>query len=297
MQSVGLVFKQNEMIAVCLKEGLSDICFAGYRILPFLELNDQEKEAAILHNLERFFRTYKEGRHNLFIALPRDSVLVQSITLPLAAEENLKATIGYEIDRYTPYAFDDVYFDYHVLQRLPANGTMQIFLAVVKKDRVDYYINLLKKMNIKPRGIEFTSTALVNLCCQTTHSPEKLIDFSRIAAAPPVQKYLLPALQKRRPGLAALFTKPPVEEDRPAVHALIEHLHGNRYELNLVKDSLLYHSHFFQTKSDSPEVCFRTVHAQTMKALIHVPCDLEPENDVRLLMSGKEFSREQREML
>ncbi|MCP4715135.1 MAG: PilN domain-containing protein, partial [Deltaproteobacteria bacterium] len=39
------------------------------------------------------------------------------------------------------------------------------------------------------------------------------------------------------------------------------------------------------------------VHAQTMKALIHVPCDLEPENDVRLLMSGKEFSREQREML
>ncbi len=88
--------------------------------------------------------------------------LVQFLQMPAAAEENLGATLGFEIDRYTPFGFDDVYFDWHVLNRLPDSGLITVILITIKRTIVDYYLGLFAKLDIRPQGIEITTTALCN---------------------------------------------------------------------------------------------------------------------------------------
>jgi hypothetical protein len=58
-----------------------------------------------------------DGRFSILLCLANTKVLRQIITLPLAAEENLQQTLRFEIDRYTPFRADQVYFDYRIKAR------------------------------------------------------------------------------------------------------------------------------------------------------------------------------------
>ena len=86
MRSIGLVFKKEEMIMVCLKQGIKDIFLEGYRVLPFLDFSVQEKEEAILHNLDRFLTNYWARRATIYTALPRTRALRHFPPLPPPVE-------------------------------------------------------------------------------------------------------------------------------------------------------------------------------------------------------------------
>ena len=87
MQSIGLAFKQEQLIMVALKQGFSEIYLEGHHVLSLLEAKEEERESLILPHLDQFCKTYRGGRDNVFIALPRDAALVQFLNLPLAVEE------------------------------------------------------------------------------------------------------------------------------------------------------------------------------------------------------------------
>jgi hypothetical protein len=48
------------------------------------------------------------------LLMPGDKVLTRPLTLPLAAEENLREVLAFEMDQHTPFMSDDVYYDYLV---------------------------------------------------------------------------------------------------------------------------------------------------------------------------------------
>ena len=163
MQSIGLLIKDEQMVLVSLKQGLRATWLEGYETMPLGELKGEDRDEALLYNLERFLRLHPGGRDNLFLALSRDQVLMQAVYLPLAVEENLGSALNYEMDRLTPFSLDAIYFDYYILKRFPARNQLYLMLIVVKKEVVDNYLNLLKKIGVRPRGIELTSTALFNI--------------------------------------------------------------------------------------------------------------------------------------
>ena len=70
----------------------------------------------------------------LEIRLNDSEVLARNITLPASTEENLYEVIQYEMDRYTPFTADDVYFDYRLEERLANKDLIKILLIVIKKD-------------------------------------------------------------------------------------------------------------------------------------------------------------------
>lgn len=57
------------------------------------------------------------ARHVLVLAA--DAVLLQTIHLPVAAARNLSAVVGYELDRYTPFEADRLYFVARQERRTP----------------------------------------------------------------------------------------------------------------------------------------------------------------------------------
>jgi len=66
--------------------------------------------------------------------------LSKRITLPLATEENLRAVLGFEMDRHTPFKAEQVYFDHRIVKRDAARGLIDIELTLAPKPAVDALI-------------------------------------------------------------------------------------------------------------------------------------------------------------
>lgn len=71
------------------------------------------------------------------LELAAERVLVRRTPLPLAAEENLREVIAFEMDRVLPFQADEVYFDYIILQRDAEQGRLLVEIAAARRDVVD----------------------------------------------------------------------------------------------------------------------------------------------------------------
>lgn len=71
------------------------------------------------------------------LALPRALVTMQDDELPLAAAENLRNVVGFEMDRLTPFRQDEVYFHANVLERDSEHQKLTIALTASPRTTVD----------------------------------------------------------------------------------------------------------------------------------------------------------------
>lgn len=271
MQSCGVVIKKDEMVMVSLKDVLGKIRLDGYSIDPFLNVAQEDRPAAITNNLERFFRKHKAGRDNFFIGLPRDQAFVCFLNMPAAVEDNLESALGYELDRYTPFSPESVYFDYHIVARLPESGLLSLMLVCIKKEAVDIYVDFLRNSKLRPMGVEITTSALFNVLHQpdVTHPFNPEMIKQELLANPYLRKIL-----KKKP----LQKKVQNKTGHPSIEILVERL-NHSYEVTLVKDAMLCHSAVFSAKAEqeteqarniSPEY-LSEIFSNSMKTLIHIP--------------------------
>lgn len=76
-------------------------------------------------------------KFRLLLCLPPEQVLRRRIALPLAVEENVRQALAFELDRYTPFRPEQVYFDCRVVERDAACKRLSVELAVVPRAVVD----------------------------------------------------------------------------------------------------------------------------------------------------------------
>ena len=86
----------------------------------------------------------------VIVCLPPRSVLRKRVTLPLAAEENLREVLAFEMDRLTPFSADHVYYDYRPLTRSPAADTLDVDLVVARREQVDGLLGRLEGEGVFP---------------------------------------------------------------------------------------------------------------------------------------------------
>lgn len=72
-----------------------------------------------------------------FYCIDSRRALRRSLTLPAAAEDNLRQVLAFEMDRQTPFKADQVYFDYLVAARNASERNLQIELTVVPRAQLD----------------------------------------------------------------------------------------------------------------------------------------------------------------
>ena len=68
--------------------------------------------------------------------IPSERTLRRLISLPSAAENNLRQVLAFEMDRQTPFKADQVYFDYRILSRT-GDRNLSIELTVVPRAALD----------------------------------------------------------------------------------------------------------------------------------------------------------------
>lgn len=87
---------------------------------------------------------------HLILRLDPREVLHRRITLPLAAEENLREVLGFEMDRYTPFTCDQVYYDHVIAGRDPEHGTLHVELLAVPRRHLGEVIKRLGEAGLAP---------------------------------------------------------------------------------------------------------------------------------------------------
>lgn len=70
------------------------------------------------------------------LLLPHNRVLARRISLPAAAEENLREVLGFEMDLHTPFEASEVYYDYTVVGRDSARQKLTVDLVYAPRDAV-----------------------------------------------------------------------------------------------------------------------------------------------------------------
>jgi general secretion pathway protein L len=87
------------------------------------------------------------------LRLPVGQVLRPSIELPIAAAENLREVLAFEMDRHTPFSSDEVLFDFRVAGSDAELESLSIELLVARKRDVDDALAFAGAMGLSPDRI------------------------------------------------------------------------------------------------------------------------------------------------
>ncbi len=85
----------------------------------------------------RLLQSVAEETPRQVLIVPADAVLTRRMRFPLAAEDNLRQVLGFEMDRQTPFKADQVHFDWRELERDLRARQVEIELALVPKPVAD----------------------------------------------------------------------------------------------------------------------------------------------------------------
>lgn len=90
----------------------------------------------------------------LVLRIPALGVLSKRLALPLAAQGGLEALLGFEMDRETPFARDEVYWGYRVRHRDVPHGRLDVELVIIPRPAVASALDAARQAGLEPAFIE-----------------------------------------------------------------------------------------------------------------------------------------------
>jgi general secretion pathway protein L len=104
--------------------------------------------------VEHLLKQHELDQVNRVLLLAEADVLRTRVSMPVAAEANLRQALAYEMDRHTPFQAEEVFYDWRVLKRDRDAGQLNLELVVVRREAVDADIDLLQRLGLAPSGVD-----------------------------------------------------------------------------------------------------------------------------------------------
>ncbi len=120
-------------------------------IQPLGELDLGEEDAAL--QARQWLNDQSERDLQIWLVLPPEQVLRRTLKLPLAARDNLRQVLGFEMDRHTPFQADQVVFDACVRQVDATAGLLDVELVLVPRQRLETLLEQLQPWQLPLSGI------------------------------------------------------------------------------------------------------------------------------------------------
>lgn len=163
--SLGIVFQRDRLLLVNLKRLVRDLVLDCHEeiVLP-AGLTDEESKTFYAQAIARFVKEHDLGQENAWVSIPRAEVLFRFLSLPVSAAENLREVVRYEVGKYIPYAEEEIFVDFLVLEREEVEKRLRLLLLVVERAVMEKYLAILRTAGLTPCGVEVSTTALLNFC-------------------------------------------------------------------------------------------------------------------------------------
>lgn len=194
--SVGIYVMRDRIILVRLRKALNNVSLLGQEAydLPLADnkqalsgltgwIPDDVSEIAVKVASDSTEQVLRQAmlallphcdprRDSFYICLPQEQVVTQEISLPAAAEADLKQVLDYEIERYLPFRREDVFYDY--VPTVKKGDKIGVMLFAAPKKSLAPLLAVLASFGIEVKGVETTVTAMANFllfCAGDTMDP------------------------------------------------------------------------------------------------------------------------------
>lgn len=92
------------------------------------------------------------------LRLTHQEAIQKELTLPAAVKENLPQVVAYELDRYTPFKAEQVYFALKPLAGEAEPGQIRVMLVLTPKETLDALYADLNAMGLSPLFVDYEAT-------------------------------------------------------------------------------------------------------------------------------------------
>jgi general secretion pathway protein L len=124
--------------------------------LATLDINDSgiEQFKILQEKDERLIKA------QVIIQLTQQFAIQKELSLPTAAKENLSQVVAYELDRYTPFKPEQVYFAVKPLDGTNELGQIKVLLILTPRLILDGLINDIKALGLSPNLAYYANSAI-----------------------------------------------------------------------------------------------------------------------------------------
>lgn len=147
-----LMFSPDDDLEIQLDRG--EVGFNAIRSGTRTELGwvtyDDSEPGRAARKIRRFVRDAGSSFGSVILRLPSAKVLRPKVDLPIAAAHNLREALSFEMDRNTPFASDEVLFDFRVSGSDAEMERINVDLEVAQKSDVEEAVALLRQLGISP---------------------------------------------------------------------------------------------------------------------------------------------------
>jgi general secretion pathway protein L len=141
------------------------------------------------------------------VLMPEGKVLSRPLVLPLAAEENLREVLSFEMDQHTPFQAANVYYDYVVTGRDTERQALLVDLVYSPRSKVDALLEAIASHDLNvdvvtSRGRDGSNLRSINLLPQELRQNRRAgpgrvnVVLAAVCAALLVVAIALPIVQK-----------------------------------------------------------------------------------------------------
>lgn len=139
---------------------------SGNRLALDYVLNGEVESLAILERNASGLEQYKAlqvkderlVKAGLILRLTGQEAIQKELALPSAAKENLLQVVAYELDRYTPFKAEQVYFAVKPLEGEHEPGQIKVMLVLTPKETLDALYEDIKAMGMSPLFVDYEAT-------------------------------------------------------------------------------------------------------------------------------------------
>ncbi len=111
---------------------------------------DAKSGKAAASAARRLLRRDRAAAGHVTLRLPAGQVLRPNVEVPIAAAENLREVLAFEMDRHTPFSSDEVLFDFRVAGSDAELQRLSIEMLVARKRDVDQAVAVAGTMGLSP---------------------------------------------------------------------------------------------------------------------------------------------------
>lgn len=97
---------------------------------------------------------------NATIGVSGRDLIIKRVQIPEVPAKELRDAIQLEAEHHIPFSIDEVFLDYHVVDR--HDGVMDLIVVAVKKSKVVEYVSLVEEAGLTPVVVDVDGFALGN---------------------------------------------------------------------------------------------------------------------------------------
>lgn len=111
---------------------------------------------AVSEIIKKLIAAPKKGRFStrrVYASLPEWKSFVKVIEIPLVDNEQLEEAVRWEAAQHIPFAIDEIYLDWRVIESQQSANTHRVLIGAIPKTVADTYTAVLEDADLKPIGL------------------------------------------------------------------------------------------------------------------------------------------------